>query len=232
MREPPRFSASTVLAVLVIVGAGAFAAGRSLNFGSSEAPSLAEKPAMAQQASRSGDPDLPPGHPPTGNLPLGHPSTGSGVGPSEPAVATTALSWKAPERWRLVPNASTMRLATYRLPHAPGDSEDPELTITQAGGSVDANAQRWIGQFGADGAKTAKRTALTVRGLEVTIVEASGKYANGMGQGSREEDQWALLGAIVSTPGMPHFLKLTGPVKSVKAARAEFDALVASVSPR
>jgi hypothetical protein len=31
---------------------------------------------------------------------------------------------------------------------------------------------------------------------------------------------------------MPHFFKMTGPAKSVRAARAELDELLASLAPR
>ena len=157
-----------------------------------------------------------------------------------PAAAPSSLEWKAPARWQSVPNTSTMRLATYRVPRAPGDSEDAELAITQAGGSVEANAVRWIGQFDAAGQKTAKRSTRKVGALEIAIVEAQGNYADGMGMGMGTEPHAgsgsgsgrALLGAIISTPGTPHFLKLTGPAKSVLAARAEFDAMIASLVQR
>lgn len=248
VREPMRFSATTLVAVAALVGAGAFAAGRST--GGSDVPperSAQAAPAEPQKPSPmgmgmgggggapamgGGNPSegLPPGHPPAGDMPpngmgMGAPGAGGDVAPA-------SISWKAPDRWVQVPNPSTMRLATYRIPKAAGDAEDPELTITQAGGTVEANAQRWIGQFGPEGAKTAKRSNRTVAGLEVAIVEVEGKYANGMGKDGREEEQWAMLGAIVQTPGMPHFFKLTGPAKSVKAARAEFDAFVGSVKTR
>ena len=39
-----------------------------------------------------------------------------------------------------------------------------------------------------------------------------------------------MLDAIVQTEGMRHFFKLTGPVKSVKAARAELDELLGSIT--
>lgn len=125
-----------------------------------------------------------------------------------------------------------MRLATYRIPHAPGDAEDPEVSVMQAGGTVDANAKRWIEQFDAEGQKTAKRSTRKVNGLEVTIVEVDGKYSGGMGAGAREQENWSLVGVIVATPGMPHFFKVTGPTKSVKAARAEVDELIGSLSTR
>jgi hypothetical protein len=125
-----------------------------------------------------------------------------------------------------------MRLATYRIPHAPGDTADAELSITQAGGSAEANAQRWIGQFDEAGQKTAKRTARKVGSLDVLVVEVQGSFAGGMSREGETQPGWALLGAIVSTPGMPHFFKITGPAKSVIAARAEFDGLLNTLTLR
>jgi hypothetical protein len=125
-----------------------------------------------------------------------------------------------------------MRLATYRVPRATGDSDDAELSIMQAGGTVEANATRWVGQFDAEGQKTAKRTTRKVGALEITVVEVQGTFTGGMGKEPTSGAGFALLGAIVATPGMPHFFKLTGPAKTVLAARAEFDALVASLTPR
>jgi hypothetical protein len=153
----------------------------------------------------------------------GEPKAAMGSG----APAQTALQWKAPARWKLVPNASTMRLATYSVPRAQGDAADAELSITQAGGSVDANAERWIGQFDTAGQKTATRTTKKVGVLDVTIVQVQGKFSGGMGASAAEG--WALLRAIVATPGMPHFFKLIGPANSVLAARAEFDTMIGSL---
>ena len=170
------------------------------------------------------DEALPPGHPPmngAGAGALAAPPLGAASG------APSTLGWKIPARWQSAPNTSSMRLATYRIPHAPGDTEDGDLSITQAGGSVEANAARWVGQFDEASQKSAKRTTRKVGALEITIVEAKGA-STGMAAGASAASDRALLGAIVPTPGMPHFFKLTGPAKTVLAARAEFDALVAS----
>jgi hypothetical protein len=152
--------------------------------------------------------------------------------PGSEAPGQPALEWKAPARWQIAPNASTMRLATYRIPHVQGDSVDPELSIIRAGGSVEANADRWVGQFDAAGQKTAKRSVRKVGAFDVTIVEVEGTYSGGMGKDSGPASGWALLGAIVPTAEMPHFFKLTGPAKSVAAARADFDAFVGGITPR
>jgi hypothetical protein len=171
------------------------------------------------------DEALPPGHPPMNGAGAAAdmPHAPGSADPTTPS----SLDWKIPARWQSAPNTSSMRIATFRVPHAPGDTEDGDLSITQAGGSVEANATRWIGQFDEASQKSAKRSTRKVGGLEITIVEAKGSYT-GMAAGANAASDRALLGAIVPTPGMPHFFKLTGPAKTVLAARAEFDALVAS----
>lgn len=222
-----RFSASTVLVVAAVVGAAAFAAGRSLHGepARGDATALAAEPPVATTTSTATSTALPPGHPPVE-------ATGSTAATDD--VAESSLSWKVPSRWKVVPNASSMRLATYRVPHAAGDSEDPEMAVSQAGGALDANVERWIGQFGPEAKATAKRTSRKVAGLDVTVVEIAGTWSGGMGMNAKDgpAEGWALLGVIVETPGMAHFFKLTGPEKSVRAARGEVDELVASLSPR
>jgi len=241
-----RVGLPTVIMIVVVVGAGAFAAGRGLPAAPpparAEPPPIAAVPTAAEDEGE-GEDMLPAGHPPTGqgtggmDLPAGHPPIDStqqpgAMGGELPAAEPSSLEWTAPARWQVVPNASTMRLATLRIPHAAGDTVDPELSITQAGGSADANVERWIGQFDAEARKTAKRTARKVGALDVAIVDVQGTYSGGMGKEGSSQPGWALLGAIVSTPGMPHFFKLTGPAKSVAAARGEFDAMIGSVRPR
>lgn len=245
MSTDVKLSVPSVVVVAAIVGAAAFAIGRATT--SSGSSHAVEGPASepTTHSAPAGDMGgaLPPGHPSTeGDLPSGHPPIGNGMPPpgatpmaaGDAGAAEAQLVWKVPAKWQSYPSTSSMRLATYRVPHLPGDDEDPEMSVMQAGGSVDANVQRWIGQFDAEGQKTAKRTTKKVSGLEVTILEVEGIYAGGMGMGKDrgEEKNWALLGAIVATPGMPHFFKLTGPAKTVKAARPDFDALVASFATK
>lgn len=125
-----------------------------------------------------------------------------------------------------------MRAASYRVPHAAGDSDDADVSVIRAGGSTDANIQRWIGQFQDPGKE--KRVEKTVHGLKVTTVEVSGTFAGGgpmMGGSSGPHTGWSLVGAIVETKDSPYFFKMTGPASTVKAARAAFDAMIDSVTP-
>jgi hypothetical protein len=246
----------TALALAAVVGAGAFAAGQATAPASTmvtyaaplAAPPMQEPEGEGDQVPEdplppghpaAGDPgargatSLPPGHPPidpTGPMDPGSVAAGGAAGPT--GAGEAPIDWKAPARWQPAANASSMRIATYKVPHAPGDRDDAEVSVVQAGGSVDANAARWIGQFDAGGQKTAKRGTRRVGTLEVTTVDVQGTYSGGMGADSSPREGWALRGAIVALPSMPLFFKLIGPAKTVSAAGAEFDTLVASIVPR
>ena len=220
-----RLGLPNVLVLLAVVGAGSFAAGSAMPAGTSGAASRSTEPSPAreEQAEQEAVDD---------------PAQRADEAPAPP------LTWVAPPRWQLVPNASSMRLATYRVPHAPGDTVDAELSITQAGGTAEANAKRWIGQFGPSAEKTAKESRRRVGPgplpLEVVVVDVAGTYAGGMGNDDAPREAWALLGAIVllpqtrtdAPPAMPVFFKLVGPEKSVAAARGEFEAMIGSLAPR
>ncbi|MGD0679584.1 MAG: hypothetical protein ABSC94_29700 [Polyangiaceae bacterium] len=221
-----RINLSTLVLLLAVVGGGAYAAGSALPAGAAPktATGVAVEPPLREEGESEPE-DLPPGHPPVDDT---TPQQIGGMGVTSPEEETS-LEWKAPVRWQLVPNTSTMRLATYRVPRAAGDIADAELSITRAGGSADANAERWIHQFDDAGQRTAKRTTRAVGLAEVAIVEVEGTYSGGMSKEGSSQRGWALLGAIVSTPGTPYFFKLTGPEKSVHAARKEFEALIDSL---
>lgn len=174
---------------------------------------------------------------PEGAAATASPVTPPAASPSAPPAATTtttaaaagALAWDAPAAWTSAPNPSPMRKATYKVPKAPGDPEDGELSVTQAGGSVEANVKRWSGQF--DGAPDLKVSTRNVGSLKVTIVEGHGPFTGGgmPGAASSPRPNWALLGAIVDSTSPPYFFKLTGPEKTLAKARDDFDKFVGSL---
>jgi hypothetical protein len=224
-----RLSLPAVIAIVVIASAAAFAAGRSFSPAQETASPVHEAPPQHQP-----DPgELPPGHPPaggTGAMPPGHPPIDDPMSKSAPpstAAAEGSYKWTVPSRWKEAPNASAMRLATYKIPGPDGEAE---VSVSQAGGSIEANATRWIGQFDSASQKSAKQSTKKIAGFDVTIVEVQGNYTGGMsGDGGAN---MALLGAIIATPGMAHFFKITGPVKTVTGARAELDQLLASFAQK
>ena len=164
---------------------------------------------------------------------VGHDSSGAST--SAPSAAggqgSGPVKWTPPSRWEAKP-ASGMRAATYIIPSAQGDSEGGECAVFEnLGGSVQANVDRWIGQFEkTDGAPNQKSE--TINGLTVTTVDVSGTFKGGgpmMGQSGAPKSGYRLLGAIVEGPEGNVFFKLTGPAKTVAAAQDEFQAMLKSL---
>jgi hypothetical protein len=129
-----------------------------------------------------------------------------------------------------------MRLATYTV--APGAECGVYFFGEGQGGSVQANLDRWIGQFeqadgkpSKDAAKVVKRT---VHGLPITTVDVLGAYT-GMGGPTAQPGPampgYRLLGAIVEAPQGSIFLKFIGPAKTIAANQAAFDKMIASFEP-
>lgn len=145
------------------------------------------------------------------------------------------IAWDAPKAWKDAPNPNAMRIATYFVGRADGDADDAEMSVSRVGGGIEANIGRWKGQFSPLKEDSAKRFEREVAGLKVTIVEMSGAYT-GMfvkGQATSPKEGWSLLAAIVEPPsGDPWFFKMTGPAKTIAAARADFDGLVNSFRPK
>ncbi len=156
-----------------------------------------------------------------------------------PMPAQSAAKWDAPKTWKLGPE-KPMRSATYFTPAAAGDPEGGECAVfANIGGGVQANVDRWIGQFkqadGTDSKAKAKTEKKTVNGMPTTLIELTGTFNGGgamMNPGApppAEKTGYRLLGAIVEAPSGPLYFKLTGPAKTVAAAQADFMAMLSSL---
>lgn len=133
-----------------------------------------------------------------------------------------------------------MRAASYVIPPAAGDSEPGECVVyyfgAGQGGGVEANVQRWIGQFEAPGGgpadKLAKRSEKTVGGLKATLLDLSGTYLFKpfpMAPQAERKPGYRMLAAIVPGADAPVFFKLTAPAKTAAAAEAAFLAMLESI---
>ncbi len=201
----------------------------------------AYRPAATAGGQAAASDALPPDHPPTGATGATG-ATGDSSAASAPSEMTSsssggqsggsgAVKWTMPARWKAGP-PKQMRAATYLIPAAAGDSEDAECAVfMNIGGGVQANIDRWAGQFEkTDGPPIQKRE--TINGLLVTTVEVSGTFKGGgamMGQSSGPKASYRLLGAIAEAPEGEVFFKLTGPAKTVAAALNEFQAMLKSL---
>ncbi len=135
---------------------------------------------------------------------------------------------------------NSMRAAEYGVE---GD-ESAELSIfyfgPDQGGVVEPNITRWLGQLkqpdGSDTTQKAKRSEKKVSDIKVSLVEAQGTFAAGMGMpGSPAAEPLPdamLLGAIAEGQKGSVFFKLIGPREAVERARPAFQAMVDSLRPQ
>jgi len=166
---------------------------------------------------------------------MGGGRAGAPAGASGNSVA--GITWTAPSSWQ-VRGPAPMRVATYAIPPAGGDSEQGELAVfffgSGQGGDVQANLQRWYGQIeqpdGKPSAQVARTGERTVNGVKVTTVAVDGTYlaaTRPMSQEKTKKPGYRLLGAIAEAPEGAVFFKLTAPKKTAEAAG--FEAFVGTI---
>jgi hypothetical protein len=156
---------------------------------------------------------------------------------SEETIEAAGITFDRPASWVIEIPSSQMRLAQMRLP---GDAGNAELTVfcfgTGQGGPIQANIDRWVGQFeNADspGMSVESSTETVERdGLTVHTVTARGTYTPLMGPMMRGEEPfpgYALHGVIVEGgPEGTVFVKVTGPEATIEENRGGLEALARS----
>jgi hypothetical protein len=154
-------------------------------------------------------------------------------------LLAAGLTFVAPDGWKQAPSASSMRVAEFTLPRAPGDADDAQLVVYYfggSGGSVEANMQRWIGQMeqpdGKPSSAVAKKESRKVNGLAVSLVDVSGTYTAEMSPGAsthHNNAHYRMRAGVVETGKGPYFIKLVGPEKTIAKWERAFDQFVGSL---
>ena len=147
-----------------------------------------------------------------------------------------SLVYTIPEGWIKEQPRSTMRRAQYRLPGQQG-SDDAELAVfvfPGTGGSVQANIDRWIGQFTqpdkSPSSEKANIEQIESHGLNITTLYLTGIYVTGsMGGPQQEMQNFAVLGAIVETSGDPWFFKTVGPEITINHWKPSFQTFLSTI---
>jgi hypothetical protein len=157
------------------------------------------------------------------------------------AIADGGFSLRAPAGWQRVQPKSGIVETEFAIPTegaaADGTPAQPgRMTVMGAGGTVQANIDRWYGQFTQpDGSETKTKATskkLELAGCKVTLVDIPGTYKDSPGgpfAGGRavERPDYRMLAAIVETPDRGnHFLKFYGPAKTVAAHADGFRTMV------
>ena len=114
------------------------------------------------------------------------------------AESAAGLKWTAPAGWTSQGSAP-FRAVTWSVPAATG-SEKAECIVyffgPGQGGSVEANLDRWKGQFPRNGKPAeAKVTRRTLHGVRITTIDLTGTYTATGGQ--VKEGQGPLTGYLM-----------------------------------
>ena len=146
------------------------------------------------------------------------PATDKAQNPISVKVAQGNIQFSASGLWKSVPPRSNMLEAELKIPRVEGDSQDGRLTIMGAGGSIDANIDRWIGQFvqpdGSDTADKTKQSKKEIAGQTVNLVDITGTFMDAVGgpfsgKPKVERENYRMLAAIVQTEANGnYFVKL------------------------
>jgi len=156
-------------------------------------------------------------------------------------VEVAGLSLQAPSTWQVVPPASVMRAAQWKI-GGRGDGTDPSGEVVAfffgpgAGGDAKANVARWSTTMTTpQGAPAAGQTTTRKIGpngsIAVTELAIYGTYANTMaapGLPAVPLPNYGLVGVILDYPGGPLFLRLTGPEALVRRQLGVFTKFVNS----
>lgn len=146
-------------------------------------------------------------------------------------VKAGGITLTVPEAWKEKEPSSNFRAAEIEVPAAGDDKSPGEFVVFNfgagGGGGVQANVDRWIGQFDSEGRKVKVWKGKASPG-EYTLVELTGTYKKPIGppiqMKSKPMPGWRVLGVVLQAEGGPYFIKLDGPDKTINAAANDFRA--------
>jgi len=140
-------------------------------------------------------------------------------------VVAKDITLNVPANWKQSPASNNLRTAQFALPAVDGDKDDAELVVYffgGAGGGVNANLERWSGQFQPGGKKQKIYKGQSKQG-EYYLLDITGVYNKPIGPPINRQTNptpgYQMLAVVLMVKDKGnYFLKLTGPQKTVSAA--------------
>jgi len=136
-------------------------------------------------------------------------------------------------------SAAKSRIIEHEFSVSMGEGDDAptaRVTMMRAGGGVEANIDRWKGQFSGAEKKVEETEESDSGPWKVYTVKISGEYSERMGGGPFaggrmvKRDDYAMMGAILVEPqGRQYFVKMIGPKSVIDQNEKRFKKMVKSV---
>jgi hypothetical protein len=141
--------------------------------------------------------------------------TAAPAAPDGNQVRSRLEAWQLPSNWAADPKASSMVAAAYDAANSEGGGRVTVTLLTNDGGGLLANINRWRQQVGLPPVEKVEQQPLTDLGagsVLVNLVSADG--AKGMSA------------AIIGSREQTWFFKLTGSAKGIETERQQFERMV------
>ena len=155
----------------------------------------------------------------------------------EVKLAEGKLTMAAPESWEKKQPRTRIVEVEYSVPAEEAETAAARLTMMASGGGVQANIDRWFGQFEQPNKKATKDVAkvdkMELAGVPVHMVDISGKFKDqprGPFGPTVVRENYRMLGAIIETTNAgTYYVKLYGPAETIHENEKQFVSLIKSL---
>lgn len=149
---------------------------------------------------------------------------GLGSGTASRVKQLMGIRFDVPASWDEQPESEFYE-AKYMIG---SESGEMMLTLTTMGGGIEANLERWVGQFQQSPGSRPRRETLRVDGTSSEWLDVRGTFGSRVGSRPGPHEDWRLLGVAIPMRPRPFLLKLVGPRAAVSEFEDEFRSFVRS----
>ena len=151
------------------------------------------------------------------------------------SIGDGAYSMPFPTGWTRKPPKFNLIEHEFEAPASEGDEKPGRATISNSGGTIEANIDRWYGQFRQpDGSSTKDKAKIENKKIadsDVTIVDITGTYDDKVAPFSPmpgvQREGYRMLAAVVATKKAGnYYIKFYGPKKTIGDQEESFKKMV------
>lgn len=140
-----------------------------------------------------------------------------------------------PAGWARKPPKFNLIEHEFEAPAAEGDERPGRATISNSGGTIEANIDRWYAQFRQpDGSSTKEKARVETKKIgdsEVTLIDISGTYDDKVAPFSPmpgvQRENYRMLAAVIATKKAGnYYVKFYGPKKTIAEHETTFRKMI------